>query len=69
MTEGKPQPQPHDPKSIPRKMGPFVIFVLKEILRQKKWLLLPLWVLLAAIGLFIILGGGSAILPAIYIVL
>lgn len=67
MTEGK--PQQHDPKNIPRKMGPFIVFVLKEILRQKKWLLLPIWVLLAAIGLFIILGGGSAILPAIYIVL
>lgn len=66
MSQGSPKP---DPKQIPRKMGPFMVFIFREIVRQKKWLLLPVWVLLAAIGIFILLGGGSAILPAIYIVL
>lgn len=54
-------------KEIPRTMTGFMRFVLKEIVIQRKWLLLPFWILLLAIGIFILLGGGSALLPAIYI--
>lgn len=54
-------------KEIPRSLGAFTLFIFKEIFRQKKWLLLPVWILLVAIVLLIVLGSGSAILPAIYI--
>jgi hypothetical protein len=39
----------------------------KEVLAQKKWILIPFVVLLVAFALMIVLGGGSTILPAIYI--
>ena len=45
-----------------------VMFILKEIFVQKKWILLPLWVLLAAIGIILLIGGSSSILPAVYII-
>ncbi|GEM_PF-4876363 len=41
--------------------------IVKEIFKQKKWVLLPLWVLLAIIGLLLIFAGSSYLLPAIYI--
>jgi len=45
-----------------------VIFLFKELSRQKKWFLLPLWVLLAAIALLLFISSSSFILPAIYII-
>jgi hypothetical protein len=54
-------------REIPKTLFGFVSFVFAEILRQKKWLLLPIWILLAIIAVLIVLGGGSTILPAIYI--
>jgi hypothetical protein len=54
-------------KVIPHSISGFIIFTFREILKQKKWILFPLWIILAAIGLLIFIGGGSAILPAIYI--
>ncbi len=54
-------------KKIRRTLPGLLTFLLQESVRQKKWLLLPLWVLLAAVGLILFLGGGSFILPAIYI--
>ena len=52
---------------VPRTVWGFTGFILKEIVAQRKWLLLPLWVLLAACALLIILGSGSSLLPVIYI--
>lgn len=54
-------------KDVPRSIGGFTMFILKEIFVQKKWILLPVWILLAAIALILLLGGGSSLLPAIYI--
>lgn len=54
-------------KKIPRGVGAFTVFIFKEIVAQKKWLLFPIWVVLAALALLIVLGGGSSLLPAIYI--
>ena len=54
-------------RDIPKTLEGFLSFVLKEIVNQKKWLLLPLWILLLAIAMIIILGGSSSLLPAIYI--
>lgn len=52
---------------IPRSVWGFSVFILKEIYKQKKWILLPVWALLAAVALLILLGGSSSLLPAIYI--
>jgi hypothetical protein len=55
-------------QKAPRDLVGFVGYLFKEIWRQRKWSLLPLWVLLAAIALGLLLGGGSSsILPAIYV--
>ena len=56
-----------EPRKIPRTLGGFTLFLVREILRQKKWVLLPIWILLASVVLLIFIGGGGAILPAIYI--
>lgn len=56
-----------DKKIVRRTLPGLIIFLAKETLRQKKWVLLPLWALLAAIALIILLSGSSFILPAIYI--
>ena len=52
---------------IPRTISGFLLFVLKQIVRQRKWLLLPLWVILAVVGVLLLLSGGSSLLPVIYI--
>ncbi len=54
-------------KEIPKTILGFTRFIALEIMRQKKWWLMPVWVLLAAFALLIILGGSSSLLPAIYI--
>lgn len=44
--------------------------VLREILAlirlHRRWALLPVWLVLAALSLFIALAGGGSVLPAIY---
>ena len=45
----------------------FILIVFEEIRNQKKWYLLPIWILLAAIGLIILASGTSYLIPAIYI--
>jgi len=45
----------------------FLKDLLKEIFVQRRWFLLPLWILLALLGLLLILTGNSALLPVIYI--
>ena len=52
---------------IPRTLWGFTRFILKEIVAQRRWLLLPVWVFLAACALIIFLGAGSSLLPAIYV--
>ena len=56
-----------EPEKVPRTIGGFLLFVLKQIVRQRKWLLLPLWVILAVVGVLLLLSGGSSLLPVIYI--
>jgi len=41
--------------------------IFREIISQKKWVLLPLWALLAILGLLLVFAGSSYLLPAIYI--
>ena len=54
-------------REIPRTIFGFTKFVAFEIVRQKKWWLWPVWILLAAFALIIVLGGSSTLLPAIYV--
>ncbi len=54
-------------KDIPRTIVGFMKFIAGEIIRQRKWWLWPVWILLAAFGLIILLGGSSSLLPAIYV--
>jgi len=51
------------PKSIPE----FLRYLFSKIVTRRKWWLLPLWVILAALGLILLLSGGPNLLPAIYI--
>jgi hypothetical protein len=54
-------------KEIPRTIPGFTKFIAVEIIRQKKWWLWPMWILLVAFALIIFLGGSSSLLPAIYV--
>ena len=65
----KPTKEQPDPQKVeaPRTILGFILLVFGEIRRQKKWYLLPLWILLAAIALALLFSGSSYILPAIYI--
>jgi len=58
---------PAQKKEVPRTIGGFIRFIGREILLQRKWILLPVWILLCAAALIIVLGGSSALLPVIYI--
>ena len=54
-------------EAFPKTILGFLGYALREIAARRRWWLLPFWVLLAAVGLFILLSGGSALLPAVYI--
>ncbi len=43
------------------------VLLFKEIVKQKKWLLLPVWILLLTIALALIITGSAYLIPAIYI--
>ena len=53
-------------EEVPRSMGAFLLFVLKKIFQKKKYWLLIVWSLLAALAIIIFLSGGSTLIPAIY---
>lgn len=44
----------------------FIVLIFKEILSQRKYYLLAVWVFLFVVGMLIFLMGTSTILPAIY---
>lgn len=55
------------PQGTPRTLGAFLLYLWREMARQRKWLLLPLWLLLVLLGALLILSGNSYLLPVIYI--
>lgn len=59
--------KPTKPASPPRTLPQFLLMLWREIVIQKRWALIPLWILLAMIGLLLILTGNPHLLPAIYI--
>ncbi len=60
-------PQGARQKFPSRKLSSLLIYIFKEIIRQKRWLLLPVWILLAGIALFFFLSSSGVLLPAIYL--
>jgi hypothetical protein len=53
-------------KDAPRDMLGFTFWLLKKIFAQKKWALLPVWILLLAVAILILIAGHSTVIPAIY---
>ena len=51
-----------------RTLTGLLMFLFVQAWRKKKWILLPLWILLISLALIILLTGNSSILPAIYII-
>lgn len=51
----------------PNRLWEFLKETLLAIVTQRRWLLLPLWVLMAVLAILLALTGNSALLPAIYI--
>lgn len=41
--------------------------IFSEIRKQKKWWLLPVWILLLTLALVLVISGSSYLIPAIYI--
>jgi hypothetical protein len=57
---------PEQKEEIPRTTSGFLIFLFKKIIEKRKYWLLLVWCLLAALGLILFLTGNGALLPAIY---
>jgi len=59
---------PNNPRAAePRSARRLLVYILREIVRQRRWLLLPLWMLLAGIVLLFFLSSGAYLIPAIYL--
>lgn len=54
-------------RKAPGRLWEFLKETLLAIVTQRRWLLLPLWVLMAVLAILLALTGNSALLPAIYI--
>ena len=52
---------------IPRTIGGFLRFTFRQIVIRRRWALLPLWVLLAAVAILLVLSGNTHLLPVIYL--
>ena len=65
MAEKKPSGSQKPPPYAGSLRG-FLRATLREIVSQRKWALLPLWVLLAIIAVLLILTGHPELLPVIY---
>lgn len=64
VTDGETRPGPVMPKF--RNNRELLFYLLLLIRDNRKWWLLPMWLVLALLGLFISLTGNHAMLPAIY---
>jgi hypothetical protein len=62
-----PEPAGNGRKAPEFKNNRELLFFLLVLIREnRKWWLLPLWLVLALLGLFIGLTGNTSLLPAIY---
>lgn len=58
---------PEDSGKPPKNLRAFLRGLFAEIVAQRRWMLLPFWVLLAIIAGLLVLTGNHMLLPAIYI--
>lgn len=65
MMPGDMSGEPRAPATIRE----FLVSTFGLIRARRRWALLPLWVLLAAVGILLALSGGSSLLPVIYLAL
>lgn len=56
-----------NPKLQNRKLTRLLGYLLNQIFVQKRWLLLPVWIILATAVLVMLLSGSAYLIPAIYI--
>ena len=61
------QPDSSQKNETPRTLKAFLAWLFGRIWSQKKWWLIPFWVLLVALGIVLFLTGNGALLPAIYL--
>ena len=61
------EPKAQAPNRTPRTLKEFLTLLWREIVTQRRWFLIPLWILLALLGLMLVLTGNPHLLPAIYI--
>lgn len=54
---------------IPRTIPGFLGYLFMQIVQKRRWLLIPMWILLAILAILLMLSGNSALLPGIYIAL
>jgi hypothetical protein len=64
VTDGETRPNQVMPKF--RNNRELLFYLLLLIRDNRKWWLLPMWLVLALLGVFISLTGNHAMLPAIY---
>jgi hypothetical protein len=63
--ELKPEDEKKD--ATPRTYRELLGFMFRRIVATKKFYLIPVWILLAAIALVLVLSGNAHLLPAIYL--
>lgn len=54
-------------EKLPSSISEFLRQSLRLIIQNRKWALLPIWILLLILALVLLVTGHSAVLPAIYI--
>lgn len=64
----KPDKKPKDAREVFKTNRDVVLSLFILIRETKKWWLLPIWLVLGLLGLFVSLSGNSSLLPAIYAV-
>lgn len=59
--------EPPRPLALPRTIPALLGFTFRRIVAKRKWLLLPLWVLLVSLALVVMFTGHPNLLPVIYL--
>ncbi|NLO90727.1 MAG: hypothetical protein GX410_01875 [Elusimicrobia bacterium] len=67
MTDTQQQPQQKTEAAPKMSNMELTKLLLHKILAKKRWLLLPLWLLLALVAVILTLTGSPYILPILYI--
>ena len=66
-TRGKHVTERSKRHEVPGTIRGFLRATLAQIISQRRWMLLPLWVLLCVTGILLILSGNAHLVPVIYL--